>query len=427
MKLLIKGGHVIDPKNGIDKQCDILVAEGKIAQVGNVDTLADEIIDAAGMTVMPGFVDMHTHLREPGFEYKETIASGTAAAAAGGYTAVACMANTDPVADTPSVIEYIKAQAAEAAKAKVYPIAAVTKGLMGTELTEMSALKEAGAIAFSDDGKPVSSSKMMAMALKYAKNFNALIISHCEDMALAEGGAVNESYTAVLQGLRGISPAAEEIMVSRDILLAEVYDCRVHIAHVSTQGSVRQIREAKKRGVKVTCETAPHYFSATDELTLGFNTLAKVNPPLRTAEDVQAIKQGLSDGTIDCIATDHAPHHFDEKECEYDRAANGISGLETSFSLGYTHLVKTGALQLHDLVRLLACAPADILGIPSGTLSVGAAADITIADLKAKYTVYAGKFISKGKNTPFDGAVLCGRVMRTLLDGKTVYNAVERG
>ena len=418
MDLLIKNGHVIDPANKVDKNLDVLVIDGKIAKLGKTGSLpADgaQVIDATGKLVVPGLIDMHVHLREPGFEYKETIATGAAAAKAGGFTSVCCMPNTNPINDNRSVTEFILSQARSAA-ARVYPIGAITKGSKGEELSEMAELSAAGCPAVSDDGRPVLSAGMMRRAMEYSKIFDLLVISHCEDTSLSAKGVMNEGIVSTELGLRGIPRAAEEVMTGRDIALAEVTGCRLHIAHVSTAGSVRMVRDAKSRGVKVTAETCPHYFSLTEEAVRGYDTMAKMNPPLRTADDVAAIKLGLTDGTIDVIATDHAPHAMDEKSGEFDYAPFGIVGLETALGLTF-RLVGEGVLSLSDAVRKLTMNPASILKLNKGTLSVGADADITIIDLNIDWTVDASQFKSKSKNTPFNGWKLKGRAVQTIVGG----------
>ena len=423
MTLLIQNGTVINPQ-GQSGRLDILIAGGRIAEIAaRIDCPQGcTVVDAVGKHVFPGFVDMHTHLREPGQEFKETIATGTRAAAAGGFTTVACMPNTKPVVDNEALVKFILDKAATEGAVRVLPIAAITKGSQGKELTEMGFLLEAGAVAFSDDGRPVENPRTMELALRYAKNFNALLISHCEDKALAEGGAMNEGTVATRLGLPGISATAESLMVSREILLAEELHTMVHIAHVSTAASVELIRQAKVRGVRVSAETCPHYFAATDELVEGYGTATKVNPPLRTEADRQAIIAGLRDGTIDAIATDHAPHHIDDKDVEYPLAAFGISGLETAFALAISYLVQPGLLTLEELSRKLSTVPASLLGIDGGVLQEGARADLCVADLDAKWTVDAKRFLSKGHNTPFHGWELTGRVTDTISAGKLVYN-----
>jgi dihydroorotase len=424
MRLLIKGGELINPR-GKSGRLDVLIENGRIAQISEsikAEGLKEgEVLDATGKTVMPGLVDMHCHLREPGQEYKETIYTGTRAAAAGGFTTVACMPNTKPVCDNEAVVKFILDKAAAEGAARVLPIAAITKGQEGKELTEMGLLAEAGAVAFSDDGRPVENPRTMELALRYAKNFGALLISHCEDRALSQGGAMNEGAVATRLGLPGIPSTAEELMVAREILLAERLQTKVHIAHVSTAGSVELIRQAKARGVRVTAETCPHYFAATEELVEGYGTDTKVNPPLRTEADRQAAIEGLVDGTLDAIATDHAPHHMDDKNVEYLLAASGISGFETAFALAYTFLVKAKKLSMAQLLEKMAHSPGSILGLESNALAEGSRADIAIADLNAEWTVDASKFLSKGRNTPFDGWKLTGRITDTVLAGKPVY------
>ena len=417
MNTLIKNGFVL--RDGRLQKLDVYIEGSVIKRIGaNLAVKADKEVDAQSLAVLPGFVDMHCHLREPGFEYKEDIDSGTRAALQGGFTSVACMPNTSPAVDNTAVLKYVIDRAAETDNCKVYPIAAVTKGQQGKEITEMGKLLEAGAVAFSDDGRPVADSNTMRLALEYASGFDALVISHCEDLSLAAGGVVNEGFNATVVGLRGITRAAEETMVAREIILAEALGCRVHIAHVSTAGSVELVRAAKARGVKVTCETCPHYFSATDDEILSFNANAKINPPLRLQSDVDAIIAGLKDGTIDVIATDHAPHHSDEKNKEFDLAPNGTSGFETAFSVGYTYLVDAGHLELAELVDLMSSNPARILRVEGGEIAEGAVADITIADLDSDYVVDSSRFVSKGKNSVFNGWKLRGVIKNVFVNGK---------
>lgn len=410
---------------------DILIEEGKIKGVGNLglgigkkensdpQPLPSDlkVIDAAGLYVLPGLIDMHTHLREPGFEYKETIRTGTAAALKGGFTTVCAMPNTNPVNDNSSVTDFIIRKAIQEGACTVYPIGAITRGQMGEELAEMGIMCSEGCVAFSDDGRPVMNSLIMRRALEYSKAFNVPIISHCEDLNLSEGGVMNEGLLSVTLGLRGIPPEAEGVMIARDIALAGLTKGRLHIAHVSTEDSVRLIREAKERNVQVTAETCPHYFSIAEEAVGGYNTNAKVNPPLRTEKDIDAIKQGLKDGAIDVIATDHAPHHRDEKLREFDQAPSGISGLETALGLSM-RLVEEGILSLSQLVERMSLNPSRILGLNRGTLQAGAFADITILDMKKEFRVEADKFISKGKNTPFEGWILKGMPVVTICRGK---------
>ena len=420
-KLLIKGGTAVLPEG--EKVCDILVDGDKIVRIAeNVEDKAAKVIDAKGLHVFPGLIDMHVHLREPGVEYKEDIASGSAAAVRGGFTQVCCMPNTQPVCDNAAVVGYIIARAKEVGLCKVRPIGAITKGEQGETLAEIGKMKEAGAVALSDDGKPVPSARMMRLGMEYASDFGLVCLSHCEDKSLADGGCVNEGYNSTLAGLKGIPRAAEEVMIAREIVLAETLGKRVHICHVSTKGGVRLLRDAKARGVAVTAETCPHYFALTDDIILSYDANTKVNPPVREAEDVEAIKEGLKDGTLDCIVTDHAPHHADEKNVEYDLAAFGISGIETSFSLSYTHLVKGGVLTLGQLAERMSGAPARILGLEGGVLKEGGVADIMLADLNEKYVIDSRKFVSKGKNTPFNGSEVYGRVKATIVDGKVRFS-----
>lgn len=420
--MLIRGAHVVDPSQGIDEVMDIELAEGRIVRLGRGLT-ADglETIDAQGLYAMPGLIDMHVHLREPGLEYKETIRTGTAAAAKGGFTAVCCMPNTSPVNDNAAVTTRILDIARREGSVKVYPIGAITKGQQGREITEAAELKDAGCVALSDDGRPVADSRKMMLAMQYAAAFGLKLISHCEDLALAEGGDMNEGAVSTRLGLRGIPAAAEEIMVARELMLAGQLGLPVHIAHVSTARALSMIRWAKDNGIQVTCESCPHYFAATEELVDGYSTYTKVNPPLRTEADRQAVARAIADGTVDAIVTDHAPHHRDDKLVEYHQAANGISGIETSLALSYTYLVKPGVLSLPRMIEAMSCTPARILGLEGGTLKPGAPADVTLADLNAEYTICAQDFASKGKNTPFDGWKVTGRAVATLVNGRIAY------
>lgn len=421
-KLLIKGGQVVFSDEV--KAADILIENGKIVKIGkNLKADGAEIFDAAGLTVFPGLIDMHVHLREPGFEYKEDIASGSAAAVAGGFTQVCCMPNTDPVCDNAAVVGYIVARSKEVGLCKVRPIGAITRGEKGETLAEMGKMKEAGAVAVSDDGRPVSNARIMRLAMEYASDFGLICLSHCEDKDLVDGGVVNEGYNSTLAGLKGIPRAAEEIMLAREIILAETLHKRVHICHVSTKGGVQLLREAKARGVQVTAETCPHYFTLTDDVITSFDANTKVNPPIREAEDVAAIREGLRDGTLDCIVTDHAPHHVDEKNVEYNLAAFGISGIETSFALSYTYLVKGGVLSLCELAERMSAAPARILQLEGGKIAEGEVADLMIADPNAEYVIDSRKFVSKGKNTPFDGTEVYGKVKCTIVDGDIKFRA----
>ncbi len=422
--ILIKEGRVIDPGQGMDREIDILIIDGKISAVSsNLSKTVSrdcEVFNAKGLIVTPGLIDMHCHLRDPGLQEEETIASGTMAAAAGGFTAVACMANTNPVADTPSVIEYIISRATSEGFVGVMPVAAVTKGLKGEEMAEMGLLLDAGAVAFSDDGHPIMNAEVMRRALEYAKQFDAVIISHCEDSNLSAGGVMNEGYMSTVLGLKGIPKAAEESMVERDCALAQEFNSKVHIAHVSTAGSVEIIRRAKDKGINVTCETAPHYFTLTEGEVEGYNTNAKMNPPLRTEEDVKAIVKGLKDGTIDVIATDHAPHLMEEKKVEFNYAAFGIVGLETALPLALTELVDSGVLTLSKVIEKLTCNPAKVLSRRTGTFKVGYPGNATIIDLNKPVIVDSGLFLSKSRNSPYNGWKLKGAAAATIVSGRLV-------
>jgi dihydroorotase len=423
MKLLIKNGHIIDVKSNLDEVLDLLVVDGKISEIAKgIKEDGCEFINAKGKYVLPGLVDAHCHLRDPGFEYKEDIESGTRSAAKGGFTSIACMPNTNPVTDSEAVIKYIMNKAKQDGYVNVFPIGAITKGQKGEELAEIGEMKFAGAVAISDDGKPVRSSSLMKKALQYASMFDITVISHCEDIDLAEEGVMNEGYTSTILGLKGIPAAAEETMVARELILAEYTGVALHIAHVSTALSVELIRNAKKRGVKVTCETCPHYFSLTEEACIGYDTNAKVSPPLRSAKDVQAVIEGIADDTIDIIATDHAPHHADEKNVEFSLAANGLVGFETAVPLAVTHLVKPGIISMSKLVEKMSLNPARILSINKGSLEIGCAADITIIDINEETVIDASKFQSKSKNSPFAGMKLSGTVRTTIVDGKIIVN-----
>jgi dihydroorotase len=428
MRLLLKGGRIIDPSQNMDATMDLLIEKGTVSRIAT--TIPERkgektaVIDLTGMILTPGLIDMHTHLREPGHEYKETVQTGSEAAVAGGFTSIACMANTEPINDNRSVTEFILRQAQAAGMARVYPVAAVSKGEQGKFLTEFADLKDAGAVALSDDGNPVMDSRLMRNALEYASSLGIPIISHCEDTNLSAGGQMNEGYTSTELGLQGIPNTAEHIMIARDIALAEFSNVSVHIAHVSTAESVRIIREAKKRGVMVTAETAPHYFTLTDEVLKEFSTNFKMYPPLRKNEDVEAIKEGLKDGTIDAIASDHAPHSSIEKDVEFEYAANGIIGLETSLSASLI-LVKENVLSLSQLIEKMSTNPSGILKIPGGTLKAGSNADITVIDLQKKWIVKADTFRSKSRNTPFEGRKFRGRAVLTIVGGNVKYSILS--
>jgi dihydroorotase len=419
VKILITNGKVIDPSLNLEEHKDILIEGKKIKGIypkGKGPKPAS-VIDASDCLVIPGLVDIHTHLREPGYEYKETIKTGTLAAVRGGFTTVCCMPNTDPINDTISVTQYIIDKAAKEGSCTVYPLAAITIGQKSEALCELEALIKAGCIAFSDDGRPVTNSLIMRRALEYSKIFDVPIIAHCEDLKLSEGRVINEGFISTILGLRGIPKAAEEVMVARDISLCELTKGKLHIAHVSTRGSVNLIRDAKKRGIQVTAETCPHYFSLTDDALISYDTNLKVNPPIRTAEDVKAIKKGLQDGTIDVIATDHAPHHIDDKNKEFDAAAFGISGLETALPLSLG-LVDSGMLDLQQLISKMTVIPAKIMGINKGTLTEGSDADVTIVNPVKTFKVDTSTFLSKGKNSPFHKWEMKGCVEKTITMGK---------
>jgi dihydroorotase len=422
MTILVKNGRLIDPSQDIDGKKDLLIKDGKILEICSAGKApaAKKTVDASGCIVVPGLVDMHTHLREPGFEYKETIYTGTMSAVRGGITTVCCMPNTNPINDSVSITQFIIDKAAKEGACTVLPIGAITKGQKSEELTELEALLKAGCIAFSDDGRPVTHSLIMRRALEYSKIFNVPVISHCEDVELSTDGVMNEGFVSTILGLKGIPKAAEEVMVARDISLCELTKGRLHVAHVSTEGSVNLIRDAKKRGVNVTAETCPHYFTLTDESLISYDTNLKVNPPIRTERDVKAIREGLRDNTIDVLATDHAPHHFDDKDREFDAAAFGISGFETAFSI-CLGLVEQGVLDLKDVIRKFTIIPSNILRINKGTLSAGSDADVAIINIDKSYTVDSLKFISKGKNSPFHKWTLKGTVEKTIAMGK-VYD-----
>lgn len=412
---------MIDPGrvNGV---ADVLIENGTISAVGPAlkAPAGATVIQAKGQLVLPGFVDLHVHFREPGFEYKETIQSGTAAAVAGGFTTVCAMPNTNPVNDNQAVTEFMLERAKAAGNAHLYPIGAITKRSEGKELAEIGDLRRAGCVAISDDGKPVMNSLVMRRAMEYARAFDVPVVDHCEDLHLSEGGCMNEGLVSTELGLPGIPSAAEDVMVARNVSLAELTGARLHLAHISTAGSVRMVREAKARGLKVTAEACPHHFTLTEELTRGYNTHAKMNPPLRTMQDVQAIKEGLRDGTIDVIATDHAPHATQEKQQEFTEAPFGIVGLETALSLTLA-LVDEGVLTLESAIDKLATAPAKAFSLNAGTLAVGAPADVAIVDPNREWQVDPSRFRSKSRNTPFAGWKVRGRVTTTIVSGRVVF------
>ncbi|PLX41394.1 MAG: dihydroorotase [Deltaproteobacteria bacterium] len=422
MKTIITGAHIVDPYSGLDGLSDIAIEDGKVAAVGaGLDRAGAEIIDAAGLHLFPGLIDVHVHLREPGQEYKETIATGTRAAAAGGVTAVCAMPNTNPVNDSASVTKYILDKASREGVCRVYPVGAITKGSKGEDLAEIGELAAAGCVAVTDDGHPVSSPLVMRRAMDYARGFGLTVISHCEDLSLAAGGVMNEGEVSTLLGLPAIPSEAEESMVARDIMLASRTGVRLHLAHLSTKGSMELLRGARAAGLNVTGETAPHYFTLTDEEVKTFDAVYKMNPPLRTAADLVAVRSALSAGVVSVIATDHAPHARDEKELEFEAAANGVIGLETSLALSLA-LYHEGIASLKTIVSALTMGPASALGLPGGTLKVGAPADIALVDLNEKWVVEPINFQSKADNCPFAGMTLKGRAVRTIVGGVTVYS-----
>ncbi len=421
MELLIQNVRVLSPADGIDRTGDILLRDGKIAAIGEGLSTDGKVIAADGLCAVPGFVDMHVHLRDPGQTQKEDILTGCAAAAAGGVTSLLCMPNTVPTVDSAETVRYILDKA-KGAKAKVYVAASITKGLKSEEPTDLEALRKAGAIGLSDDGRPVENTRFLSDAMKKAPQLGMTVVAHCEDLFLADGGKINEGAVSRQLGVKGIPAAAEDCGTAREIALAAAENVPVHICHVSTATSVALVRDAKRRGVKVTAETAPHYVSLTEQALLGRDADFRMNPPLRTDKDVQAVIEGLCDGTLDCIATDHAPHTVEEK-ADFEKAPNGSIGMETSFAVAYTYLVKPGLLTLAQLVEKMAVNPANILGINAGTLAVGAPADIALLDLNEQWTVDVNRLHGKSKNTPFKGMTLSGRVKKTFLDGQLVFEA----
>jgi len=416
---ILKNARVIDPVQDRDEIADLWVSEGLIVKPESIDSTDADVYDLAGLWILPGLIDMHVHLREPGEEYKETIESGTLAAAAGGFTAVACMPNTKPVNDNGAITRFI-CEKSIACAARVYPVGSISKGSKGETLAEYGEMKIAGAVALTDDGHPVVDSQLMRRAMEYASSHDMLIMSHSEELSLSKGGCMNEGEFSTRMGLQGIPVSAESIMVQREIALAELTGARVHIAHVSTEQSIDLIRNAKARGVRITAETAPHYFTLTEKAVLGYDTNAKMNPPLRAESDRQAVRDALRDGTLDAIATDHAPHSILEKEVEFNFAANGIVGLETSLSLSLA-LVREKVIEASRLVELMSAAPARILGVPGGSLPIGAVADITVVDPERRFTFLVEESFSKGKNSPFDGWKFKGKAVMSMVAGRITY------
>ncbi|MGL4739083.1 MAG: dihydroorotase [Cellulosilyticaceae bacterium] len=423
MKLCIKGGLLINPRTQTEEHTDIWVEDGKVIAIGtDLNDTADQVIDADGKWVVPGLIDLHVHLREPGFEHKETIASGCEAAARGGITTMCCMPNTNPIIDNECVVEYINSMTAKANGVNVLPVGSITKGQQGESLANIGKMAEHGICAISEDGRTVMDSGLMKKAMSYVKPFGLPIFSHTEDHTLA-GGSMNAGEHAQLFGIKGVGREAEEVIVSRDIILARYTGCKLHLSHISTKGSLELIEMGKKWGVNLTAETAPHYFILDDSIVGDYDTNKKMNPPLRTKEDVEAMKMALKSGVIDVIATDHAPHHYDEKNVEFDKAPFGIVGLETSFALSYTYLVKAGVLTPLELIEKMSSKPAEILGLDKGTIEIGKVADIAIIDVDKNYEIDPKTFASKGKNTPFGGMEVYGEVAYTIVNGKIIYRA----
>ncbi|MCM8779080.1 MAG: dihydroorotase [Candidatus Omnitrophica bacterium] len=423
MSILIKGGYIVDPENKLEGVYDILIDDGEIKKIEkDIDSEKCELIDGKGKYIFPGLVDMHCHLREPGREDEETLLSGSLSGIKGGFTTLCCMPNTKPPIDNQGIVEYIYNENKKIGLMDIFPVGAITKNLEGKELTEIGELKKAGVVAISDDGNCVMDSEVMRRAMEYSKMFDLLVISHCEDKNLSRGGLMNEGYLSSLLGLKGIPRQAEIVMVARDIELAKLTEAKLHIAHVSTKETVELIRQAKKRGIKVTAETCPHYFSLTEERILGYNTNCKVNPPLRTPEDIEAIKEGLRDGTIDVIATDHAPHADFEKDVEFEQASFGMIGLETALGIALKELIKTKIISLSQLVEKMSLNPAKILGLDKGSINIGKPADLIIVDLDKSWEVKREKIVSKSKNTPFLNWTLPGVIEYVFAKGKLVLN-----
>lgn len=423
MRILIKNGRIIDPSTKLDVIGDIFVNDGIIAEVGqNIKLDADKIIEANGNWVVPGLIDIHVHLRDPGFEHKETISTGSNSAAKGGFTTICCMPNTNPVIDNEIIVEYIKFRAKKEACVHIIPIGSITKGQEGVELADIGRMAKVGICAISEDGKSVLNSGLLKKAMVYAKMFDIPVFSHCEDPELAGSGVMNAGETAALLGMKGISNDSEEVIVARDIILARNTGVKLHLCHLSTKGSIQLLREAKQRGEKLTAEVCPHHFTLTDQAVEGYDSNTKMNPPLRSNEDVDAIKRAFKEGIVDIIATDHAPHHIDDKNCEYDKAANGIVGLETAVALGITELVNQGFLSPMELIEKMSTNPSKVIGINKGTLKVGMMADITIINPDIEYEIDVNTFASKSNNSPFNGRRVKGKVLYTIVEGKIVLN-----
>jgi dihydroorotase len=424
--VLLRGGRVVDPSQGVDAVLDLLLADGRVARLGEGLDAPEgaEVVDAGGLVVAPGLVDVHVHLREPGGEHKETIASGARAAVAGGFTAVVAMPNTDPPIDSPAAVGFVKARGEMAGGARVFPSGCITLAQAGEQLTEFGELVGAGAVCVTDDGRPVMNAGLLRMALEYSRSFDLPVALHEEELTLSRGGAMNEGIIATRLGLTGIPNAAEDVMIARDLVLAELTGARLHVQHVATRGGVDLIRAAKAKGVRVTAEGSPHHFTLTDEAVAWYNTNAKMNPPLRSAADRDAVRAGVADGTLDVIATDHAPHHYDEKEQAFEDAPNGIVGLETAVGLAYTELVATGLIDLATMIERMSCAPARAMRLDErglGSLRAGSMADVTLLDPHLEWTVDAAAFQSRSRNTPFGGRRLRCRAVRTLVGGRTAW------
>lgn len=429
MRLRIRGGRIIDPASGTDRVGDVLIEDGVVAWCGEhlPDEMAlsqDQVFDAAGLIVTPGLIDMHVHLREPGHEYKETMETGGMAAAAGGFTSVVPMPNTDPATDNRATVEFVARRARETCPVRVWPSVAATRGNENTQMSEIADAKDAGAIAATDDAFPLQSAELTRRVMEYCRTFDLPLLTHCEDKSLTKGGVMNEGLTSTLMGLNGMPKAAEDLQVARNIELAEMTGCRLHILHISSERAIEMVRQARKRGVPVTCETCPQYFCLSEEDVRGYNTLAKCNPPLRTRTDQEAVKAGLADGTIDAIATDHAPHATNEKECEFQAAAFGMTGLETALGLVLTHLVDAQVLTLPQAIEKMTAAPARILELPVGRLAVQSPADITVIDPSAKWTVDPAAMFSRSRNTAFAGWSLKGKAVATIVGGGVVYGDI---